>query len=45
MALQFLNYIDLPEHLAPGGFDHAAYHPAKGWIYVAHTINNTLGCD
>jgi DNA-binding beta-propeller fold protein YncE len=42
MALHFLGFTDLPEHLAPGGFDHAAYHPAKGWIYVAHTINNTL---
>jgi len=42
MALQFLKSIDLPEHIAPGGFDHAAYHPANGRIYVAHTINNTL---
>lgn len=42
MALQFLKSIDLPEHIASGGFDHAAYHPANGRIYVAHTINNTL---
>jgi DNA-binding beta-propeller fold protein YncE len=32
----------LPEHLAPGGFDHAAYHPGKGWLYLAHTVNNAL---
>jgi DNA-binding beta-propeller fold protein YncE len=42
MALHFLQSIDLPEHPAPGGFDHAAYHPDRGWIYVAHPINNTL---
>lgn len=42
MALHFLGFIDLPENLAPGGFDHAAYHSAKGRIYVAHTINNSL---
>jgi DNA-binding beta-propeller fold protein YncE len=42
MALHFLGFIYLSEHLAPGGFDHAAYHSAKGRIYVAHTINNTL---
>jgi DNA-binding beta-propeller fold protein YncE len=42
MTFKFHNSIDLPEHLAPGGFDHAAYHAAKGWLYVAHTINNAL---
>jgi DNA-binding beta-propeller fold protein YncE len=43
MGLHLLSLIDLPEHLvAPGGFDHAAYHPTMGWLYVAHTINNTL---
>jgi DNA-binding beta-propeller fold protein YncE len=42
MALHFLKSIDLPEHLGPGGFDHAAYHPARGWLYVAHTCNNAL---
>jgi DNA-binding beta-propeller fold protein YncE len=42
VALHYLKSIDLPEHLAPGGFDHAAYHPARGWIYVAHTINDAL---
>jgi DNA-binding beta-propeller fold protein YncE len=42
MALQLLNSIDLPAHIAPGGFDHAAYHSSRGWLYVAHTINNTL---
>jgi len=31
-----------PEHIAPGGFDQAAYHSAKGRIYFTHTIINTL---
>jgi DNA-binding beta-propeller fold protein YncE len=42
MGLRLLSSLDLPEHMAPGGFDHAAYHPNNGRLYVAHTINNTL---
>jgi DNA-binding beta-propeller fold protein YncE len=42
LSLQFLHYIELPEHVKPGGFDHAAIHHASGRLYVAHTINNTL---
>ena len=42
MALQFLRTIELPEHMGSGGFDHIAYHPGKGWLYAAHTINNAL---
>ncbi len=42
MALHLLYSLDLPEHIAPGGFDHAAYHPTRGWLYVAHTSNNAL---
>jgi DNA-binding beta-propeller fold protein YncE len=42
MSLQFLHFIELPEHVKPGGFDHAAIHRASGRLYVAHTINNAL---
>ena len=42
MSLQFLHFIELPEHANPGGFDHAAIHRASGRLYVAHTINNAL---
>jgi DNA-binding beta-propeller fold protein YncE len=34
--------IDLPEHIQPGGFDHAAVHLSTRRLYVAHTINNTV---
>lgn len=42
MSLKFLHFVDLPEHIAPGGFDHAAVHDASNTLYVAHTINNAL---
>src|SRR5512136_2971887 len=42
MGLQFLHFIDLPEHMASGGFDHAAIHRASSRLYVAHTVNNVL---
>jgi DNA-binding beta-propeller fold protein YncE len=42
MALEQTSSVELPKHIAPGGFDHAAYHPAGGRLYVAHTINNAL---
>ena len=42
MGLHALGFIELPEHIGQGGFDHAAYHPANGCLYVAHTINNAL---
>lgn len=42
MNLKFLSSIDLPEHLAPGGFDHAAFHRINRSLYVAHTANHTL---
>lgn len=35
-------YVDLPEHLGEGGFDHAAVHPGLARLYVAHTANNSL---
>jgi DNA-binding beta-propeller fold protein YncE len=42
MSLKFLHYIDLPENIGTGGFDHAAIHQAGKRLYVAHTINNAL---
>jgi DNA-binding beta-propeller fold protein YncE len=42
MALELLGYIELPENLKPGGFDHAAVHGGLGRLYVAHTANDTL---
>jgi hypothetical protein len=42
LSLQFLRFIDLPEHIKPGGFDHAAIHQASDRLYVAHTINDAL---
>src|SRR3954449_3442182 len=37
-----VGYIALPEHVGPGGFDHAAVHAATGHIYVAHTANDAV---
>jgi DNA-binding beta-propeller fold protein YncE len=37
-----LHFIDLPAHVKPGGFDHAAVHGASGRLYVAHTSNDAL---
>jgi DNA-binding beta-propeller fold protein YncE len=42
MALQHLGFIELPPHIKPGGFDHAAVHRASGRVYVAHTCNDAL---
>jgi DNA-binding beta-propeller fold protein YncE len=42
MSLQLLGHIALPEHLRPGGFDHAAIHRASGRLYVAHPANDAL---
>ncbi len=42
MSLQFLHYIDLPEHVNPGVFDHAAIHRASQSIYLAHTVNDAI---
>jgi DNA-binding beta-propeller fold protein YncE len=40
--LEFLGYVDLPEHAKPGGFDHAAVHGRRQRLYVAHTANDAL---
>jgi DNA-binding beta-propeller fold protein YncE len=42
MSLEHRGYVDLPAHVKPGGFDHAAVHTATGHIYVAHTANDAL---
>ncbi len=42
MGLQHGGYIQLPEHVNPGGFDHAAIHRAGARLYVAHTANDAL---
>lgn len=42
MSLDLLGYIELPENLKPGGFDHAAVHCGLGRLYVAHTANDSL---
>ena len=42
MTLKHLGYIDLPAHVKPGGFDHAAVHRRNGRLYVAHTINDAI---
>ena len=42
MALKLDGYIDLPAHVAPGGFDHAAIHERTRRLYVAHTANDAV---
>lgn len=42
MALKLDGYIDLPAHIAPGGFDHAAIHERTRRLYVAHTANDAV---
>lgn len=42
MALRQVGAIELPAHVKPGGFDHAAVHAAKQLLYVAHTSNDAL---
>jgi DNA-binding beta-propeller fold protein YncE len=42
MALRFLGHIELPEHRANGGFDHADIHQSTDRLYVAHTSNDSV---
>ena len=35
-------YIELPEHVGTGGFDHADVHPPSDRLYVAHTGNDSI---
>jgi DNA-binding beta-propeller fold protein YncE len=41
-TLERLGSIELPEHRAAGGFDHAAVSAATGLLYVAHTANDAI---
>jgi DNA-binding beta-propeller fold protein YncE len=34
--------VELPPHVKPGGFDHAAVHEPSGRVYVAHTANDAV---
>lgn len=40
--MKFIKSIDLPEHVAQGGFDHAAIHAGTSKLYVAHTGNDAI---
>ena len=42
MALRLLGHIELPEHRASGGFDHADIHHPTDRLYVAHTSNDSI---
>ncbi len=42
MSLRLQHFVDLPEHAAPGGFDHAAVCTADNRLSVAHTSNDSL---
>jgi DNA-binding beta-propeller fold protein YncE len=42
VALRLDGYIDLPAHVGPGGFDHAAIHERTRRLYVAHTANDAV---
>jgi DNA-binding beta-propeller fold protein YncE len=42
VALRFLGHIELPEHRANGGFDHADIHHPTERLYVAHTSNDSI---
>lgn len=42
MALKLVGSIELPPHVKPGGFDHAAVHRNTAHLYVAHTVNDAL---
>jgi DNA-binding beta-propeller fold protein YncE len=40
--VELIKSIDLPEHIAQGGFDHAAVYAAASRLYVAHTSNDAI---
>ena len=41
-SLTRVGYIDLPEHIGQGGFDHAAVDRGRALLYVAHTANDAV---
>jgi DNA-binding beta-propeller fold protein YncE len=42
MTLTLEGYLELPAHVRPGGFDHAAVHGRTARLYVAHTCNDAV---
>ena len=42
MTMKHVGDINLPEHCAEGGFDHADIHMPSNRLYVAHTGNNAV---
>jgi DNA-binding beta-propeller fold protein YncE len=42
MSLTFKSNVQLPPHVAGGGFDHGDVHPPTGRVFVAHTANGTV---
>jgi DNA-binding beta-propeller fold protein YncE len=42
MSLREIDTVLLPEHRAPGGFDHASVHRPGDRLYVAHTVNDSV---
>jgi DNA-binding beta-propeller fold protein YncE len=42
VSLTLQGYIDLPAHIRPGDFDHAAILRSRSRLYVAHTANDAL---
>jgi hypothetical protein len=49
MALQRLGYIELPDHINQGGFDHADIHACKGMPsglqILLNSFKKTVGCS
>jgi DNA-binding beta-propeller fold protein YncE len=42
MSLKLQGDLDLPTHIKPGGFDHAAVHRSSARLYAAHTSNDSV---
>jgi DNA-binding beta-propeller fold protein YncE len=41
-TLRHIGYVELPEHIGAGAFDHAAFHTPTGHVFVAHTANDAV---
>jgi DNA-binding beta-propeller fold protein YncE len=41
-TLRHIGYVELPEHIGAGGFDHAAFRTPTGHVFVAHTANDAV---
>jgi DNA-binding beta-propeller fold protein YncE len=40
--MKFVQRIELPQHIGPGGFDHADVDELAARLYIAHTANDTV---